>query len=129
MPTTRQALPFRASTPIAEASALGTRLDCSPHTEHTEIAAAPDLATQPPTEDAAVTADVPTDATVDAYHCGAPPQRTDFLASEPAATDKPLRRRRSPGPHERRMPGVPADSSTSDCDGNPRPSDDARSTD
>ena len=98
-----------------------------PH--NTSLAALPALAAQAPPVDAAVTADASTEVTVGAHNFGAPPLLTDFLACDPAATDKSRRRRRSPGPHERRLHGVPEDTSTSDYDGNPWPSEDARSSD
>ena len=88
--------------------------------------AEPALAAPSPPADAALTVDAPTQATVDALDLDAPPLLTDFLANGTAATDKP-RRRRSPGPHERRLPDAPDD--TADCDGSPWPRGDARSSD
>ena len=104
----------------------GSLPDASTHTEPAVIAAMPDLAAQAPTDEASATSDAPHDATVDAHHRSAPTKLSDFLTSEHAAIDKPRYRRRSPGPHESRLPGVPEEPCASDSDGNPWSTDDTR---
>ena len=117
---------FHSVDVLTDAAAHATHPDSSPHSA---IAAKPALAAHSPPADAVLTADASTQATVDAHDLDAPYLLNDFLADDTAGADKPRRRRRSPGPHERRLPDVPEDTSASDREGNPWPRDDARSSD
>ena len=118
--------PLQSSEAPTDEPSPGSLPDASTHTEPAVIAAMPDLAAQAPTEEASATSDAPHDATVDAHHRSAPTKLSDFLTSENAAIDKPRYRRRSPGPHESRLPGVPEEPCASDSDGNPWSTDDTR---
>ena len=90
------------------------------------MVATPDASATP--ADAPLTTDAATQVTFDARDSNAPASSFARPTDDLEVPGPHRRRRRSPGPHERNIPGVLKDGSANDSDGNPWPLEEARLT-